>query len=353
MKRLFLAVCLMVATGSMSIAAPDEYVRGKQYRPHQDSEREQVFFIVYILDIDAINSQNQDFSVNMFVRLRWTDERLAHSDPVARTMPLNEVWNPALLLANQQGLMRTSLPEVVKVESDGTVMYRQRYVGNISQPMRLSHFPRDTHEFAVQFISAGYESNELTFLPDTYVAPDAGAEQVVGAAMAETLSLPDWKILSFAGETRPLDISNFSDAPGFAFSFTAQRHFRYFLWQMIFPQVLIVMMSWGVFWINPSMAGTQISLSVTSMLTLIAHRFALASQLPKLSYMTRMDFFIMLSTVLVFAAFTEVVVTSSLAHANHTESALKIDRWSRFVFPPIFVCVLAFSFWYDLASKVQ
>ena len=114
---------------------------------------------------------------------------------------------------------------------------------------------------------------------------------------------------------------------------------------MIFPQILIVMMSWAAFWVNPSMAGTQISLSMTSMLTLIAHRFALASQLPKLPYMTRMDYFILLSTVLVFAAFIEVVVTSSLAHANRTELALKTDRWCRCVFPVIFACVTFLSFW--------
>jgi hypothetical protein len=335
----------MVVTGGLSFAAPDEYTVGRQYRSHQDTDPNQVFFLVYVLDIDEINAQNQSFSVNLYLRLRWKDESLAHSDPVARTMPLEDVWNPTLLLANQKGLVRTSLPEVVSVESEGKVTYRQRYVGTVSQPLLLSEFPRDTHEFAVQFVSAEYGTEELIFLPDTIVDSDDGSEQIIGGAMAETLSLPDWKILSFEAKEQSMETSNDLHTPGFVFTFTAKRHFSYYLRQMILPQILIVMMSWGVFWINPSLAGTQFSLSTTSMLTLIAHRFLLASQLPRLPYMTRMDNFIMLSTIVVFAAFVEVVITSSLAHYGRIELGLKFDRWSRFVFPLIFVCVIGYSFW--------
>lgn len=344
-NRLFIAMFLMIVMGGTSFAVSGEHVLDKRYRPHRDSEPDQVFFLFYVIDIDEINAQNQSFSVNMYLRLRWKDERLVHSYPAARTMPLDEVWNPTLLLANQKGLVRTSLPEVVRVESEGMVTYRQRYVGTISQPLHLYKFPRDTHEFAVQFVSAEYGSDELLFLPDTIIGSDDGSEQIIGGAMAETLSLPDWKILSFEAKEQSLEISNDLHAPGFVFTFTAKRHFSYYLWQMILPQVLIVMMSWAAFWIDPSMTGTQISLATTPMLTLIAHRFLLASQLPRLPYMTRMDNFIMLSTILVFAAFIEVVITSSLAHTNRNELGKAIDRWSRFVFPLIFVCVIGFSFW--------
>ena len=50
---------------------------------------------------------------------------------------------------------------------------------------------------------------------------------------------------------------------------------------------------------------------MTSMLTLIAYRFAIDSQLPPLPYMTRLDVFILTSTLLVFFSLIEVVVTIS------------------------------------------
>src|SRR4051812_36284102 len=70
----------------------------------------------------------------------------------------------------------------------------------------------------------------------------------------------------------------------------ATLHLKSFL-----PLVLIVMMSWAVFWIDPNTSNSQISIAVTSMLTLIAYRFAVDGQLPRLPYMTRLDTFFLAS----------------------------------------------------------
>ena len=93
------------------------------------------------------------------------------------------------------------------------------------------------------------------------------------------------------------------------------------------------MMSWAVFWIDPTTtSNSQISIAVTSMLTLIAYRFAVDSQLPRLPYVTRLDAFILTSTLLVFVSLVEVLVTTSL----NNKQAKKIDRYSRVIFPVIF-----------------
>ena len=103
--------------------------------------------------------------------------------------------------------------------------------------------------------------------------------------------------------------------------------------KVIIPLVLILAMSWVVFWIDPTESGTQISVAITTMLTLIAYRFAIGTALPKVSYLTRLDYFILISTVLVYATLVEVVVTSTLAKRGKLERARKIDRWSRWLFP--------------------
>ena len=72
------------------------------------------------------------------------------------------------------------------------------------------------------------------------------------------------------------------------------------------------------------------------MLTLIAYRFAIDSQLPRLPYMTRLDAFILTSTILVFFSLIEVLVTTILDHNQQAERAKKIDRYCRVIFPVIF-----------------
>ena len=104
---------------------------------------------------------------------------------------------------------------------------------------------------------------------------------------------------------------------------------------MILPLVLIVIMSWAVFWITPTDASPQISIAVTSMLTLIAYRFAIDNQLPRLPYTTDLDAFILM--VLVFFSFIEVLVTTILENQKRNRLAITIDRSCRVIFPVIFL----------------
>ncbi|MHC4126309.1 MAG: ligand-gated ion channel [Planctomycetota bacterium] len=100
----------------------------KTKRPEEWGETTKIHFHVFVLDIDNIDGASQSFTANAYVFLRWTDKRLAHEGSV-RTIPLEETWNPRVIIANRGGLMQKSLPEVVEIESDGTVTYRQRFIG--------------------------------------------------------------------------------------------------------------------------------------------------------------------------------------------------------------------------------
>jgi hypothetical protein len=104
------------------------------------------------------------------------------------------------------------------------------------------------------------------------------------------------------------------------------------------------MMSWLVFWINPGAAAPQFSIAVTSMLTLIAYRFAVGAELPKLPYLTRLDTFILMSSVLIFASLLEVVYTTQAAAAGKPEAAISVDRKCRWLFPIGFVLATAAIF---------
>ena len=64
--------------------------------------------------------------------------------------------------------------------------------------------------------------------------------------------------------------------------------------------------------------------------------FTVDTQLPRLPYMTRLDVFFLISTLLVFFALIEVLVTTILDNNQQTARAKKIDRYCRAVFPAIF-----------------
>ncbi|MEA3290771.1 MAG: hypothetical protein U9Q71_00435, partial [Pseudomonadota bacterium] len=70
---------------------------------------------------------------------------------------------------------------------------------------------------------------------------------------------------------------------------------------------------------------------------LIAYTFAANATLPKVPYLTRLDYFILSGTVLVFLALMEVAVTSVQARRGRVKLARRIDRWARWAFPLMFL----------------
>jgi hypothetical protein len=86
--------------------------------------------------------------------------------------------------------------------------------------------------------------------------------------------------------------------------------------------------------------GSRQGVAVTSMLTIIAYRFALAAKLPKLSYLTRFDFLLLGCTALVFLILIEVVAVHRFTGAGRTTAAARLDYGSRILFPLGFVALL-------------
>src|SRR5262249_50226249 len=79
----------------------------------------------------------QDFSAEVAVVLRWKDPRLAHTGTGIVRYPLEQVWHPRMAIVNETNSVGRKFPELVEVERDGRVTYRQRYAGAFSQALRL------------------------------------------------------------------------------------------------------------------------------------------------------------------------------------------------------------------------
>jgi hypothetical protein len=104
--------------------------------------------------------------------------------------------------------------------------------------------------------------------------------------------------------------------------------------------VVVVVMSWAAFWIGRDNIGVRIGVATSSVLTLIANRFVLASLLPRLPYMTRMDYFTVGSTLLVFLALFMVVLIGFLDTKQKASFAGRMDLLARGAFPAVFALLL-------------
>jgi hypothetical protein len=299
-------------------------------RPGEGKYPTRVHVAILVVDLEEVNTASQRFNANVYLQASWRDQRLAHGGQNKLSRPLIEVWHPRIHLINRQQVWLT-FPEAVEITPTGEVMYRQRVCGSFSQPLQLQDFPFDSQIFTIQLIAAGYAPDDVEFVSD----PD------LVSGITQHPSVADWIILGWNAEAGPFELSpGVRNNAGFALSLEAKRKVGYFIIKVIIPLMFIVAMSWVVFWIDPRESGTQISVAITTMLTLIAYRFAVGTSLPKVSYLTRLDYFILAATVLIFASLIEVVTTSFYAKGNNLARAQAIDHWSRWLFPAVFVLVV-------------
>lgn len=303
-------------------------------RPDPEGTPTQVKIGVYVTDIMRIDDNRQNFTANVRISARWIDHRLA--DPTIneiRKIKTEDIWNPLLLLVNQEDVKK-HFTDSAFVDPEGYVFFAQRYIGTFTVPLDLKDFPLDKHKLYIETLSY-FSPEEVSFIID---------ESMTG--WSETLSIPDWIVSE--GEIKVNNVVNpelKKDISEIIFSFSIKRRLGFYFWKIIIPLSLIVIMSWGVFWIDPSRLEAQIGLSATTFLTLFAFQFAIAALLPKIAYLTRMDRFTMLCSVLVFLALIEAVTTSYYVKKDKIEKAEKLDRFSKWAFPIAFAGTWYFAFW--------
>jgi len=305
-------------------------------RPGVDGQPLTISGTLFLLDVSKIDGADQSFTADVFMMLRWRDERLASAVKGMRRLPLGSVWNPRVQIINQRRIWK-NFPEEVDVSPDGTVVYRQRFYGQFASALDLRDFPLDRHRFMLQLVIPGYGPEEIVFVPTT---------EGFGEGRSPDMTVPDWSVGPFEMRTTPFAVvPGGREIAGLEGVFEARRHLGFYVGKAFVSVAIIVFMSWVVFWLGTENVGPRLSVSVTSMLTLVAYRFLLGQSLPPVSYLTRLDYFLLGATILVFVALIQVAATSAMSAGDRSGRAVALNRLSRWAFPAAFVLLIVGSFW--------
>ena len=235
-------------------------------------------------------------------------------------------------------MMWRSYPDYVEIQPDGTVIYRQKIWGRFSQPLKLRDFPFDQQELSIHMVAAGLLEDDVKMVPLV-------TERGTPSGIAGKFSLPDFDVVSSEALPRPyFPREGHPGVAGFEMKIRIVRQATYFILKVIIPLCLIVVMSWLPRWIDPEQTGTNIGISTSAFLTLVAYLFAITVLLPRVSYVTRMDRFILLSTLMVFAGLIQSAWNTVMIRKQKNKTVELIDRWSRALYPLLLMLVLVYSF---------
>ncbi|KAH3762953.1 acetylcholine receptor subunit beta [Pelomyxa schiedti] len=102
----------------------------------------------------------------------------------------------------------------------------------------------------------------------------------------------------------------------------AERYSSYFMWNIVFMMFLIVVMSFLTFTIPADDGSGRLGLNLTLMLTAVAYKYVIAGYLPKTTYLTLLDKYVLVG----FIVLASVICENSAASVAEDSAAPFFDK---------------------------
>ena len=308
-------------------------------RPSVDGEPLVVEVGAFIFDVDEIDDVNQRFNIDMFIVVRWQDPRLALPEEErkgqTRFMSLDGIWTPRALILNNRGL-NYHLREGVEVDDLGNAKVKNRLTGELAANLEFQEFPFDTQRLPVDIVSYQYSTDEMQFSLSSSLI-----------SHSDQFSVEGWHLKELEPELGVFVVpSDGSELPRLTYVIEAKRDSDYYVLTMLVPMSLIIFMAWTVFWLQPNIVPPRIAISTASIFSLIALGVSIRLGLPKVSYLTRADYFVLGCTLMVFIALGVAVIGSRWASSDRMEKALRANAIARWVYLLMFFVVAYIAFIY-------
>jgi hypothetical protein len=298
-------------------------------RPNPAGQPTEIAIGISVLDIADIDDVNQLFSVDLFVDVTWHDPRLTVPEESrtgkARRMSLEEIWTPRLLIVNDRGL-NTHLPRVADVDDLGNVNTQQRVSGNLSADLLFTEFPFDTQVLPIRIVAYSYSADDVRFSLNNQIRGDD-----------KSFSAEGWRFRIIGPEFDELYVPAKDTVwARLTYLVEAERNSQYYVLTMFLPVSLIILMSWFVFWLPPDVIPSRVGISTASIFSLIAFTLSIRLSLPRVSYVTHADLFLIGCTLLVTLALGTVVIGSRWAKTDRMKDALRLNVVARWVYAGLY-----------------
>ncbi|XP_039397762.1 gamma-aminobutyric acid receptor subunit gamma-1 isoform X2 [Mauremys reevesii] len=212
---------------------------------------------VYVNSIGPVDPINMEYTIDIIFAQTWYDSRLKFNSSM-KVLMLNsnmvgKIWIPDTFFRNSRksdAHWITTPNRLLRIWSDGRVLYTLRLTINAECYLQLHNFPMDEHSCPLEFSSYGYPRNEI--------------EYKWKKTSVEVADPKYWRLYQFAfvGLRNTTEISHTlsGDYIIMTIFFDLSRRMGYFTIQTYIPCILTVVLSWVSFWINKDAVPARTSL---------------------------------------------------------------------------------------------
>ncbi|KAI4806668.1 hypothetical protein KUCAC02_017483 [Chaenocephalus aceratus] len=260
---------------------------------------------VQVESIDGISEVNMDFTITLYLRHYWKDERLAFPSRTnqSRTFDsrlVKKIWVPDVFFVHSKRsfIHDTTMENIMlRVYPDGNILYSVRVTVTALCSMDFSSFPLDTQNCSLELESYAYNENDLMLYWKNGNDSLRTDEIVLSQFFIEHFHPSSWYNRLFI-------------------NFILRRHIFFFMLQTYFPTMLMVVLSWVSFWIDRRAVPARVSLGITTVLTMSTIITGVSSSMPQVSYVKAVDIYLWTSFLFVFLSVIEYAAIPSTSNAS-------------------------------------
>jgi Neurotransmitter-gated ion-channel ligand binding domain/Neurotransmitter-gated ion-channel transmembrane region len=289
---------------------------------------------VYILNLVALDEVSQTFTCTGYLTQTWRDPRLAFSPsagkPITRRYRRQDIWFPLLQFDNSAA-PRTLSSFLLVGTAEGTIHYVEKFAVRLSTNMNLRAFPFDSQELQIYIHPFTRQESRIVLSVDP---------QSTGLSSASYTPLPLWRTGRITYRSVRGDETGYELSSHVVFAIHVVRNSEYYTFRIFVPLALMVAVSWGVLWIPPDDLNSQLMISVTTTLTLVAFSVALSNILPPVAYLTFYDVFFLVCFLFILLTIGEALIVNTTHREAGHAAALRIRRVTRRLLPPSFVAIV-------------
>jgi hypothetical protein len=301
--------------------------------PNSDGCQVKVTIALVLLNITNIDEVGERFHVNAYLFMRWQDLRLKYAQTSSQrdaiTYSKGEIWSPTVELVNAID-PRQSVDTKMIVNDHGGVSYSERFSAAVTSTFALRTFPFDSQTLNLVFRPYVGEQKDFSLITDSRRSRTVPEFRLYS-------SLASWDVERLGARAATVEASDGGRVSEARFQLSIRRNSAFYVWKVILPLLLMVMLSWAVFWIKADDVATQVQIAVTTVLTIIAFAFAISGSLPRVSYLTFIDVFFLTCYLFVFIAIAELMSVHVSHRTRGSDIAERIRRHARWLVPIAFL----------------
>lgn len=272
---------------------------------------------------DSINEANMEFSVGIFLHLKWHDKRYTSWIKKSKSetilfdhRSLDGLWVPDIYFPNEKKarLHEVFFPnKMLSAHESGQISYIARLSLTLSCQMLLHNYPFDRQQCSIEMESFSLSNKSLQM---KWMSNENSTQQYAPVIRNEGVELPQFTIGEILIKNIPYKRRDSGAHSRLIAEIILERRINYYIVQMYIPSIFVVLLSWMSFWLNVGAVPGRISLGVLTVLTMVTQSSGVNASLPRVSYTKAIDVWMATCLFFVFAALLEFAVANVISRKD-------------------------------------